>query len=370
LICADLIACGKLTRVVRPADLVVGLAGIFFLTWGLGRLVRKHALRAGLLDTPNDRSSHEFPTPRGGGLAIVSTTLIALLVLRVSGQVPVRVAVALGLGGGLVALTGAVDDWRGLAIYLRLCAHAFATFLAVFLIGNIQAVSIGGAVIPLGPAGWITTVLALVWFLNLFNFMDGIDGIAASEGIFMGLAGGVLAMLNGAPVGIVTLMLALAAACAGFLPLNWPPARLFMGDVGSGFLGFVIGVLALTTVVSGVLPIWTWILLCGTFLVDATVTLVRRVLRGDKAYEAHRSHAYQWLSRKWHSHGQVTLWYIAVDVAWLLPLAWVSTKRVESGAALAVIGIVPLTIAALISGAGRPESRPAARDPPGRDDAA
>jgi Fuc2NAc and GlcNAc transferase len=312
-----------------------------------------HAQHLGLLDVPNQRSSHAMPTPRGGGLAIVASTLAAAIILNVSGRLPPKLTLTVMLGGGLVALIGGLDDRRGLPVYLRLCAHFVAAGVAAGLVGSIESLTIGKTVIFLGYARWPVTVISVVWFLNLFNFMDGIDGIAISEAVFIGAAGAVLAALNGAPVGIVMAMLALAAACLGFWPLNWPPARMFMGDVGSGFLGFVVGVLALATIHSGTLSVWTWILLSGTFLADATVTLVRRLARGESIHQAHRSHAYQCLARRWRSHRRVTLCYIAINLVWLFPLAWLSTRWSELGLIFSALGILPLVVAALMSGAGR-----------------
>jgi Fuc2NAc and GlcNAc transferase len=209
-------------------------------------------------------------------------------------------------------------------------------------------------VLPLGYVSYAITLAAVVWFLNLFNFMDGIDGLAISEAIFMSFGAGALAALNGAPVGVVLAMLALGAACLGFLPLNWPPARVFMGDAGSGFLGYLLGIFALATIVAGTLSVWTWILLSGTFLIDATATLVRRWVRGESVHQAHRSHAYQQLARKWKSHRRVTLLYGAVNLFWLLPLAWLSTRWSAWAAPLAVLGTAPLFVAARRLGAGDP----------------
>jgi Fuc2NAc and GlcNAc transferase len=332
---------------------LVGIAMVTLATWGLSEWIRTYARRAGLLDVPNQRSSHAVPTPRGGGLAIVVCTLLAVLSLSLGGQLPSRYGVALIAGGGLVALVGALDDRRGLPAYRRLLAHCAAAGIAVGFIGAVESLSVGHSDIHFGYAAWPLTVVGIVWFLNLFNFMDGIDGIAISQAIFMGVGGAVLAAINGAPAGIVVAMVVFSASCLGFVPLNWPPARMFMGDVGSGFLGFTLAVLALATVVLGSLSVWTWILLSGTFLVDATVTLVRRLLRGEKVYQAHRSHAYQHLSRRWHSHGRVTAACIAVNIGWLLPLAWLSVRSNDSAPLIAAIGMVPLVALVWLSGAGR-----------------
>ena len=343
-------------RTMQPVEItfvILGLAVVGFVAWVLAEALRMHAQRIGLLDVPNQRSSHAMPTPRGGGLAIVACTLAAVLILNVSGRLPPKLTLTLMLGGGLVALIGAMDDRRGLPVYLRLCAHFVAAGVAAGFVGSIESLTIGQTTISLGYARWPVTLISVVWFLNLFNFMDGIDGIATSEAVFMSAAGAMLAALNGAPVGIVVAMLVLAAASLGFLPLNWPPARMFMGDVGSGFLGFVVAVLALATIHSSTLSVWTWILLSGTFLTDATVTLLRRLARGESLHHAHRSHAYQSLARRWESHRRVTLSYIAIDVAWLLPLAWLTTRWNHLGLILSALGILPLAVIALLSGAGK-----------------
>lgn len=340
----------------ETAQLFIGLIAICLVTWGLAEILRVHAQRIGLLDVPNQRSSHAIPTPRGGGLAIVAATLAAVIILFSTGWLPLRLVLALTLGGGLVAAIGGMDDRQGVPVYVRLCAHCVAAGIAIGLVGSIDSLPIGHVVVPLGSAAWLVTLISIVWFLNLFNFMDGIDGIAVSEAVFMSAAGGVLAGINGAPPGFVLAMLVLTAACLGFVPLNWPPARMFMGDAGSGFLGFVVGVLALATIVSGALSVWTWILLSGTFLIDATVTLLRRLVRGENVHHAHRSHAYQRLSRKWHSHRSVTLCYIAVNLVWLFPLAWLSTRWNHLGLILSAVGVLPLVAVALISGAGGSEA--------------
>ena len=328
-------------------------AGIAATSWGLAEWLRAYARRAGLLDVPNQRSSHAVPTPRGGGLAIVVCTLATVLILYFGGQLSFLYSVPLIAGGGLVALVGALDDRRGLPASVRLLAHIGAAAICVGFIGPISSLSHSQNGVYLGYAAWPVSIICIVWFLNLFNFMDGIDGIAISQAIFMSVAGAVLASLHGAPTGVVVTMLFFSACCLGFVPLNWPPARMFMGDVGSGFLGFTLALFALATIVPGTLSLWTWVLLSGSFLVDATVTLVHRLIRREKVYQAHRSHAYQHLSRKWQSHRRVTLVYTAINVGYLLPLAWLSDRSGEAAPWLATFGIVPLIVLAWTSGAGR-----------------
>jgi Fuc2NAc and GlcNAc transferase len=206
-----------------------------------------------------------------------------------------------------------------------------------------------------GWLGNLIAVIGIVWVLNLFNFLDGIDGIAASEAIFVALAGAWLTGAGHARPDIAASSLAFAAACSGFLLWNWPPAKIFLGDVGSGYLGYVIAVLALAAARTNSVALWVWLILGGAFFVDATVTLVRRTLRGAPPHEAHRTHAYQWLARTWRSHRRVTLALLVLNVLWLLPWA-VLASRYPNAAATAVLGaLLPLSVLAVIAGSGRPE---------------
>jgi Fuc2NAc and GlcNAc transferase len=191
--------------------------------------------------------------------------------------------------------------------------------------------------------------------------MDGIDGLAASQAIFMLLAAALLVLIGtqgdaaGQPV--FWWLPTLAAATLGFLLLNWPPARIFMGDAGSTYLGFMIAVLALATIGLGWLSLWQWLILAAVFATDATVTLCRRLLQRERLFEAHRRHAYQQLARRWQSHRRVTLGVILVNVVWLLPLALLAGWYPGTGPALALLAYAPLVVLALRAGAGAPEAR-------------
>jgi len=161
------------------------------------------------------------------------------------------------------------------------------------------------------------------------------------------LSGAVLAAVTGGDAGVVFLALMFAAACCGFLVWNWPPAKIFLGDVGSGYLGYVIAVLALAATRENPVALWTWLILGGVFFVDATVTLLRRLLRGERVYEAHRSHAYQWLARRWGSHSKVTCAVLMVNVLWLLPCAVFATRRPSLAAATVIFAFAPLVLVAI-----------------------
>ena len=263
--------------------------------------------------------------------------------------------IALLGGGAAVALVGSIDDHRPLPASIRLVTHVAAAVWALAWLGGLPPLRVADHVVQLGLAGYVPGVLGIVWTLNLFNFMDGIDGIAASEAVFVVGAAALVAALNGLSVAMIGADLVFVAACAGFLFFNWPPARIFMGDVGSGFIGFVIAVLALATCRSDSSAVWEWLLLGAVFFVDATVTLVRRIARGERAQEAHRSHAYQWLARRWRSHRRVTLTTIFLNVGWLLPCALLATLHPRQALWVLLVALAPLVTGAVYAGAGRPE---------------
>jgi Fuc2NAc and GlcNAc transferase len=332
---------------------IAALAGAALLT----QLMRVIARGGGVLDVPNARSSHGVPTPRGGGVAIVVVTTAAVLLGAWRGVASANLSEALVVGGLAVAVVGFADDSRSLPAVIRLAVHCGAALWALLCLGGLPPLDIAGRVIVFGWSGYVLGILGIVWTLNLFNFMDGIDGIAASEAAFVALAGAVLTLVAAGPSGVGLTGLVLAAACSGFLLWNWPPAKIFLGDVGSGYLGYVIVVLALAAAVDHPTALWTWLILGGAFFVDATVTLVRRSLRGERLYEAHRTHAYQWLAQRWHSHLRVTLAVLAVDVLWLLPCAVFSVLRPNLAAVTTGVALAPLLVLALVAGSGRAAAR-------------
>ena len=318
-------------------------------------LVRRLAFAHGILDIPNERSSHTNVTPRGGGLAIVATATVAMVWLGLSGAVPLDELIAMS-GGIVVALIGFLDDRFGLRTVVRLAVHVGAASWAVFWLGGLPPLSIGSHVVQLGWTGHVLGVIGLVWTLNLFNFMDGIDGIAASESVFIACGGALLSMTGDSGSDVSAIALVFGAACCGFLVWNWPPAKIFMGDVGSGYIGYVIGVLALAATRISPHFLWVWLILAGTFFVDATVTLIRRLLRGERIYQAHRSHAYQWLARKWSSHQRVTVAVWGVNLMWLLPCAFAAARFAQHAMWIACVALVPVVALAILLGAGRREA--------------
>jgi Fuc2NAc and GlcNAc transferase len=258
------------------------------------------------MDTPNERSSHSVPTPRGGGAALVTVATIGLAIAIRTGMVGPRLSATLIGGMGFLALIGWRDDAVGLSARVRLLAQVAVAAWATWMLGGLPALRAGPFTITLGVAGYALGLLGIVWSINLFNFMDGIDGIAGSQAVLIFAIGAALLFFVG-NAALGTAAAILAAASGGFLPWNWPPAKIFMGDVGSGALGYAVATLAVASENAGAVPLVAFGLLGGVFIVDATVTLARRMARGENPSVAHRSHAYQRLSRRWGSHRPVTM---------------------------------------------------------------
>lgn len=278
-------------------------------TW----MVRRYAVRASLLDVPNERSSHSVPTPRGGGIGIFVGLLLGLCGAVIVDWIDLPLFVALISGGTLVAGIGFLDDHRHVPARVRALVHLIAAAVALSLVGGLPSLHLGTLELTLGPVGWVLGVIGIVWSINLYNFMDGIDGLAASEAVLVCGAGALLAWLLGA-TSVAVASTIVAAAAAGFLAWNWAPARIFMGDVGSGLLGYCIAVVAVGSESSGGPPLLVWLVLGAVFFVDATLTLVRRVIRGEKWLRAHRLHAYQRAVQAGLSHGAVTRVVIGLNV--------------------------------------------------------
>jgi Fuc2NAc and GlcNAc transferase len=276
--------------------------------------IRGFALRKGILDIPNLRSSHVVTTPRGGGLALVIVFLAVILAFLFVFPSHQSLWIALLGGGGLVSAVGWLDDRKGLSSWLRLFFYGLAIGWAVYWIGGLPRIETGIGVVRLGLLGYFVAWFGTFTFVNLYNFMDGIDGLAAGEGLVVSAVAGVILAVAG-DWGLAVACWVLAAAVAGFLRWNWPPARIFMGDVGSNLLGFVFCILAIASENRGSMPVLIWAILLSVFWVDGVATLAKRLLRGEAPYKAHREHAYQRAVQAGYSHRQVTSSILLVDLA-------------------------------------------------------
>jgi Fuc2NAc and GlcNAc transferase len=342
------------------AEVAVICIVAFVISYVLVGYVRQVALDRNVVDIPNERSSHTVPTPRGGGIAIVISFLIAVSGLTAIHLLTLKIWLVVVISSCVVAGVGLMDDRRPLRASMRLAAHVVAAVFVVSVLGGIPATEL----VKWGLRGfWLGSgfsVLVLVWATNLFNFMDGIDGIAGSESFYMSAAGGWLNWLNGGDPGITAAFLSLSVASLGFLPWNWPPASVFLGDVGSGFLGFIVSALLMIACVIGKVPIEVLPILGGVFLVDATMTLLRRIFRGDRWFEPHRAHAYQVLARRLGGHRPVTLIVFFVNVLWLLPWAYATNRFPGNSRLYLIAALLPLVIVWIMVGAGKREQCPGA----------
>ena len=323
-------------------------------SFGITGLMIVYARRAKLYDVPNQRSSHSVPTPRGGGLGIVLVFLGCVAIAFSLGLLPSDAFFALFVGGMIVAVIGFVDDHQHIPAKWRFLVQTVAAIIALTVLGGLPDIQIGSDRMSLGLPGDILAIIFIVWLINLYNFMDGIDGIAAAETICV--AGGAAVLINsGSNEFVVSLLVVFSATALGFLLWNWPPAKIFMGDVASGFIGFVLAAFALISSAMDLLPIWAWLILAGVFIVDATLTLLTRVFRGEQWYSAHNNHAYQKASRALKGHWPVTLTVVLINIVWLLPIAWWVSRHPDSGWWLTLVAWTPLGIVAAYMKAGHPD---------------
>ena len=274
------------------------LAGLFLLSLILTYFVRKFALQKSLLDMPNHRSSHSVPTPHGGGVAIALTWFGGLIYLRFMHQIEPQLFLALMMGI-LISVVSYIDDLFDLSSKVRLVAQSLTAVGALIFLGGFERINFEFFTLHSAVLGDIFAFLLIVWFINLYNFLDGIDGYAGSEAIFLALAG--FAFFGGEH------FLVLAVSVFGFLVWNWQKAKIFMGDVGSTLLGFNIAVFTLYYAKIESSNLWIWITLFGIFWFDATLTLFRRYKNADKLSVAHRKHGYQRLVQSGWSHQKVVL---------------------------------------------------------------
>ncbi len=313
--------------------LVAGL-GAMMASWLAVHPLTAWLGRQGVLDKPNVRSSHSRVTPRGGGLVMLVTTLIGLLVTEVWWRSLPWPAV-LGYVAG-VLMIGAVswlDDRGEVPVVARLLVQGLAALIAAMVVGR-WPIAPG---VPLATVvGWVATVVWIVGLTNLYNFMDGIDGLAAGQAVVAALGLMFVCVFVVQPVGSMWAVL-IAGSAAGFLAHNWQPARVFMGDVGSAFLGYTFAVLPLAissqpaVALAGLLPLWP-------FLFDGGFTLLRRLFRGENVFSAHRSHLYQRLVISGFSHARVAGGYVVLALAGLalIPL-WIGGQTTQRALTIAVL---------------------------------
>ncbi|NOQ35870.1 MAG: glycosyl transferase [Methylococcaceae bacterium] len=334
--------------------------------------IRQYALHKSLLDIPNHRSSHAVATPRGGGLSVVIVFLIFMIALQLFDliQLAANQLNSIILASLLVAGIGFWDDHQHIAARWRFSVHLLAILIVLLLLPKLPSIPLLGFSLNLSFFGFIFYSVSLVWLLNLYNFMDGIDGIASLETISVSLGAALLLFIQGDHNWSVLLVL-LAVTVAGFMVWNWPHAKIFMGDACSGFLGLILGIFALMTTLGGLINLWSWLILLAVFITDASFTLITRFLGGERWYEAHCSHAYQNYARqlsqqfetqaldstkaRTKAHKQIDLSLVIINIFWLLPLAAIASFYPFWGLFISIIAFAPLVFIAKQLKAGQAE---------------
>lgn len=297
-----------------------------------------HARRQRWFAIPNARSSHTVPTPSSGGIGLTVVSLVLFTVLGFTGTLDARIAWALVGGGAAVAVVGLLDDRRQLPAHARIAVHVLAAAWALWWIGGLDHLHVGASVRAIGAVGSVLALLAIVGFSNLSNFMDGIDGLMGAEAVVVGWVLGFLALASGAP-GIAVALWILAASALGFLFWNWHPARIFMGDVGSVFLGFSFATIAVAIEQFRILPGLLAVILFAVVIVDAGFTTIRRAFRGERWYEAHRTFTYQRAVQLGHRHSAVVIGAMVLEVGYaaLAVAAWITPTFLPAAVAIAFL---------------------------------
>lgn len=302
------------------------LLAVFATSAAVTALGIHYAHRRNLIDQPGQRRSHAQPTPRGGGIGIVTAVLVLFAAeMRILPREALPDLLACWIALALVAAVGWIDDHRGLGARWRILAHALAALIVIG--GMLDPATIHADGMASGSPGVAYAVvlsligLSLMWSINLHNFMDGIDGLLTMQSLFVFLALALLMFAAGADADAWHLC-ALAAAVAGFAPFNFPRARVFMGDVGSGTLGLLVGIAVLRQLTVSEVEPFSGLIACSAFVVDASCNLASRMLRGKRWYSAHREHLYQWMARADMSHARVVAWYMGWNLFIVAPVLW------------------------------------------------
>ena len=330
---------------------MLSLLVMFLSTALMVMLLRHYALRRNLVDIPNHRSSHARPTPTGGGMAIVICFSVALMIAPFYLNIPVSYILGLLFSGLFVALIGFLDDCGHVPAHRRLIVHIVSAVIFLVVVGGIPEIILLGYQVDLKWYGWPIAAFYLVWSLNLYNFMDGIDGIAGAEGVSVAAAASLLSYLLCPEQDFWLLPLFLSVSTAGFLIWNFPQAKIFMGDAGSGYLGITLGGLSILSYYCAQQLLWSWLVLLGVFIVDATFTILRRLIAGERIYQAHRSHAYQRAYRRFGNR-KVTFSVVVINLIWLFPIAYAIAFSHLDGMVGILLAYTPLIVMVAIFKAG------------------
>lgn len=328
---------------------------VFFVSVSLTLISIKYAVSNSIMDVPNFRSSHTIPTPRGGGISFVITFLTSILVILFFKQIEFGFGLAFFIGCLIVAIVGYVDDLGHVDSKLRLFFHFTAALILVQSVSGLHIVELYNVMVDFDILGYVIAVLIIVWMLNLFNFMDGIDGLAGAESLSVLFITAFFLENYYPDSNLLIFHLILGFSILGFMVFNFPPAKIFMGDAGSGFLGFVLAGLMLKEAHIVADMFWIWLTMLGVFIVDATYTLVVRIVERQKIFDAHRTHAYQKAAIKYKSHRKVTLAVVFINLVWLAPVSCLIFYKMIPGIVGVLVAYIPLVFLVVYFRAGRSE---------------
>ncbi len=303
------------------------------------------AERHGIVAHLNARTLHSDIVPRGAGIVFGIVFVVSVVLAGAFSLIESSLLAALSLGGFAATVAGFVDDKSGISALRKLAIHAgLAVFLLLVWYSSVYQSGLETLTPVLRVCALLFLLFVPLWLINVYNFIDGVDGLAASGAVFICGAIVIVLWLAHSDASTILAVGLLGACCLGFLPLNLPPARMFMGDAGSIFLGYCVSSLAIWTILHRQVSIWTWIVVLAYYLGDTTTTTLFRIVLVRKWYGVHRSHAYQNLARVLQSHARVTYGVLLYNMCWLLPLAVMSTLRPQFGPTAAALGIVPVVL--------------------------
>ena len=301
---------------------------LLLLSFGLTYFIKEYAIKKSLVATVNERSSHSVPIPHGGGIAVVTTWFLGLIYLYMNDQIDPTLFYALIIGA-VIAVVGLVDDIVELSPKLRMVVFTLVGASGLYIIGGLETITFGLFDISNSVVTSTFAMLLILWYINLTNFIDGIDSYLAVKFIFLSVAG--LLLFGGIHFAV------LGVSVLGFLYWNWHKAKIFMGDVGSTLLGYTIAIITIYYANIESSNLWVWITLYGLFWFDATLTLIRRKLNGEKLSQAHRKHAYQRLTQAGWSHRRVTLAALGLNLVIFALVYFIPNIAVSFGLSLVLL---------------------------------
>lgn len=331
-------------------SMIMLLFGVLIISLVMSYFYPAFALKYGFHAKPNFRSLHTKIMPRGVGIVIVSIMLPVIFLLRQKDFIPHNEFIVLLSGGLLVSLVGFLDDRFEISARIRFPVQIAAAVWICFWLGASPVLNLGFTTIDLGWFGAILAVVMLVWFYNLFNFIDGIDAMAMSSVVFVSFSMGIILFLE-QESSLAIILFFLGIANLGVLYFNWPPAKVFLGDVGTSFNSYTLSVIIMSSLWTGKPIVWIWLILLAYYLTDTTLTTSVRIIKFRRTwYHPHRSHAYQNLARIWDNHLKMVSIVWLINLVWLLPLAILAYRMPENAWLYFMVAYFPVVVFVLKHG--------------------